>query len=83
MHTSRKRALQAVEPFYQTGKPCKHGHIAKRLTISGGCYECITIASKTQMAQTKHIRKLFAEKLREKQLRTRRSSSSLSLNSGS
>jgi len=27
-------------PRYFTGKPCKHGHVAERLTSSGECVEC-------------------------------------------
>ena len=26
--------------MYFTGKPCKYGHIAKRLVVNGTCYDC-------------------------------------------
>jgi len=36
----RQRAQIAGEVFYETGIPCRHGHIAKRYTISGHCFVC-------------------------------------------
>lgn len=32
---------------YYTGKPCKHGHTAKRWTIDGICSECKAIRNKS------------------------------------
>lgn len=37
---SRSAAKRAGNNFYFTGKPCKHGHIAKRYTRYGGCTAC-------------------------------------------
>lgn len=31
--------LQVV--LYFTGKPCRHGHVAERLTWNGNCVECM------------------------------------------
>ena len=31
--------------YYFTGKPCKHGHIANRATVSGSCVECTAKAT--------------------------------------
>jgi hypothetical protein len=28
------------EPKYMTGKPCKHGHISPRWTMTGTCCQC-------------------------------------------
>jgi hypothetical protein len=39
-HISRKHALAQGLSFYFTGKPCSHGHIAKRYTRSCECAEC-------------------------------------------
>lgn len=36
----RKEAEEKGESRYWTGKPCKHGHIAERITRNGGCVEC-------------------------------------------
>lgn len=36
----RKQALLAGEKWFFTGKPCKHGHIAKRQTSNGACAIC-------------------------------------------
>lgn len=38
---SRKEALAAGSPIYNTGKPCKHGHFADRYTQSGTCKTCV------------------------------------------
>lgn len=40
MLASRSEAIEAVEEWYYTGKPCKHGHLSKRLTVDGSCYQC-------------------------------------------
>lgn len=37
---TRKEALAAGHMFYYTGKMCKHGHIARRYTISETCSTC-------------------------------------------
>lgn len=39
-HARAKDALAAGEIFYFTGRPCKHGHIARRYTVSESCYVC-------------------------------------------
>lgn len=36
----RELARRAGEPYYFTGRPCKHGHIAKRHTVDASCVEC-------------------------------------------
>jgi hypothetical protein len=36
----RAFAKAAGQTTYFTGRPCKHGHIAQRLTLNGGCLEC-------------------------------------------
>jgi len=40
---TRKEAKQLSVPYYFTGIPCKHGHIALRKT-KGACVECIKAA---------------------------------------
>jgi len=40
MEKTRREAMVAVERHYETGKPCKHGHIALRWTVDGTCTEC-------------------------------------------
>ena len=37
---SRSEALKTGAHRYFTGRPCKHGHIAERLTSNGSCQEC-------------------------------------------
>lgn len=36
----RNKAIQEGEKYYFTGKPCKNGHIEKRLTANGSCSQC-------------------------------------------
>lgn len=36
----RKDAKRLGMRWYFTGKPCKHGHIAKRQVVCGSCVEC-------------------------------------------
>jgi hypothetical protein len=36
----RKDALTAGLTTYETGKPCKHGHLSPRDTLTGVCLEC-------------------------------------------
>ncbi len=40
MKSSRSAAIKVGDPTYFTGNPCKHGHIAKRLTSNGTCTDC-------------------------------------------
>lgn len=37
---ARRKAKLAGETRYWTGKPCPHGHMAKRMTTSGRCVDC-------------------------------------------
>ncbi len=41
----RHEAKSRGEAHYFTGKPCKNGHIEKRMVINGRCMECCKIAS--------------------------------------
>ena len=36
----RKKAAEAGLVHYFTGRPCKHGHISRRIVSNGGCCEC-------------------------------------------
>jgi hypothetical protein len=38
---SQSKALLLGVPKYKTGKPCKHGHVGERWTLTGGCCQCI------------------------------------------
>lgn len=37
---SRKEALEKGLPRYFTGKPCKHGHVAEKISSNGTCCAC-------------------------------------------
>lgn len=49
--TARAAALAAGAKTYETGIPCKKGHLAPRATRTGTCVECTSIASKQWLAQ--------------------------------
>ena len=43
---TRKEASSLNLPYYFTGKPCKRGHVAKRVCPYGACVECVPIQTK-------------------------------------
>lgn len=56
--TTRAEALSLGLPYYFTGQPCKHGHIAKRRVKNGDCVECAREAMRK-------YREAHPEKVRE------------------
>lgn len=38
---SRQKAISLNLRWYFTGRPCKHGHVAKRLTVQSTCETCL------------------------------------------
>ena len=44
--TTRAEAKAAGLSRYNTGKPCKHGHIADRFTSTANCVVCSDISRK-------------------------------------
>ncbi len=36
----RRDAAALGHGYYRTGRPCCHGHVAERETVSGGCMAC-------------------------------------------
>ena len=38
---TRKEAKETLSKWYFTGQPCKHGHVAPRLTSNFGCKTCL------------------------------------------
>lgn len=48
MLKTRKQALEAGELKYNTGKPCKHGHMSDRYSRKGECITCNLERQKTQ-----------------------------------
>ena len=43
--TTRKEALKLGEKYFDTKKPCKHGHLSKRFSHNSNCYQCTQVAS--------------------------------------
>lgn len=41
MEVTRQAAITKQEMYFFTGKPCKRGHVVKRYTKNGACYECL------------------------------------------
>lgn len=48
--TARAAAKAAGERYYDTGAPCKQGHVAKRATLSGSCTQCMAAAAAAWIA---------------------------------
>lgn len=73
---SAKAAREAGSKFYFTGKACKHGHVSKRATATGNCYECASIASagwaKRNMSARNEIVQRWRENNREQYLELNR-----------
>jgi hypothetical protein len=44
---ARKTAALLNQPFYSTGRPCVHGHLAQRRTQNGYCVRCEQIRYET------------------------------------
>ena len=76
--SSRQLARELGEKYYDTGLPCKSGHLAKRATVSGACYECTAEASANWRRNNldimaAHLRKYRAnnkDKVKENDLKT-------------
>ena len=51
--SSRWKARQKGQTTYFTGKPCKHGHVARRKVYDGGCLDCGKKSSKCKYQQRK------------------------------
>lgn len=62
----RKQAIENSEKFYFTGKSCKNGHIAKRISANGGCVECLPGIQRRadQKKERKEYKKLRARENR-------------------
>lgn len=43
---SRKAAKEAGSPYYFTGEPCIHGHLAARYLCNTGCLDCVNYTLK-------------------------------------
>ena len=54
MESSLGLARKNNSTHYFTGKPCKHGHIANRLSSNGTCVECMRL--KGQSDRDKRIK---------------------------
>lgn len=62
LKATRAEAAAAGDKYYFNGKPCPKGHVAKRGTGSGGCYEC-TLGHTRRF--NKRLREEHPEKIKE------------------
>lgn len=62
IHAAERSAAKAAgERFYETGKPCKHGHTSKRYTGTGLCAVCATEATlRVQAKKREHPQRVIA-----------------------
>jgi len=59
---SRKEAKEKNISHYFTGIPCKHGHISKRRTSNGTCFEChLKVNAKWRDKNPKYMANWYAE----------------------
>ncbi len=78
--TARAEAKAAGAKTYETGVPCRQGHLAPRATVSGSCVECVKVASRRWLEQhegkaaayTAAYRERNAEAVREKDRQAKR-----------
>lgn len=59
---TRKEARDTYSEFYFTGKPCKHGHLAPRITKRGQCVECRKVEWQVENERRKTLPKSEAAK---------------------
>lgn len=45
---SRREAKRLGVLHYFTDRPCPYGHVVKRYTLSGGCYECLRLVAASE-----------------------------------
>ena len=48
-------AREAGERFFDTGFPCKEGHISKRYASTGQCVECMTAKTSKPLTQYQEL----------------------------
>lgn len=60
---TRKEAMQIGETKYFTSKPCIHGHISYRYTVSGACAECVSANSAANYDVIRKHRNEFRESI--------------------
>jgi len=58
MKAKRSDAIEAGDKYYNTGKQCKHGHMANRRTVDGACVTCAKVYQKNTREE---IRKKILE----------------------
>lgn len=77
-------AKETGSRWYFTGKPCKHGHVAKRYILSRMCAECGVASSKrwqsdnyeTMMGKVRQYRKENPDKCRQARIKWERANPS-------
>lgn len=50
----RGEAIAAGEKWYFTGKPCPHGHVCRRYTSCGACFDCHAAIDHAKFRTYKH-----------------------------
>lgn len=61
----RKEAAAAGLKKYNTGRPCKHGHIADRYVDSGACSACLKNMVAVNYANSAEQRELIASRTKQ------------------
>ena len=58
-YLNREKAKQNGDVYFQTKIPCSKGHVEKRYTKSGVCYECEKVKARTQARKHREKRKEY------------------------
>src|SRR5690554_4536530 len=69
---SRNEATTQGLKWYFTGKPCKHGHVAKRLVSNRSCAECSLEKTRAWASSNKDYLRAEARRWRESNRERRR-----------
>lgn len=56
---SRKAAFEMGLRRFYTGIPCKHGHVAERFVVNGGCTACVNKSYRHRQNAFSHDLKAF------------------------
>lgn len=52
---SFRDAIKSASKYYFTNKPCRKGHLSKRLTVNSNCYDCLIEYQSAKRALVKEI----------------------------
>lgn len=67
----RKEAIKFGHKKYDTGRPCRHGHMSERYADSGACISCLRNSASIKHASSADAREVIASQTKQIYLFTR------------